>query len=144
MLNMINQSTKVRVRYSETDRMGFVYYGNYAQYLEVGRVETLRSIGLSYKDLEDQGYLLPVKSYSINYMRAGKYDDELIVNTFIKAMPTNRIVFDYEVKRGEELLATASTTLFFMNEEGKACKPPDFFVNQLKPFFQLRKMFFLF
>ncbi len=132
---MIKQSTKLRVRYSETDRMGFVYYGNYAQYLEVGRVEALRSVGLSYKSLEDQGYLLPVKSYSINYLIAASYDDELIINTIIKDLPSNRIIFDYEVKRGNELLATASTTLFFMNRDGKACKPPDFFINQMKPLF---------
>ena len=132
---MINHSTKLRVRYSETDRMGFVYYGNYAQYIEVGRVETLRMIGISYKELEDEGYLLPVRDFNIRYFKAAVYDDEITIVTTIEEMPDNRITFKYEVKREDELLVTASTTLFFMNKEGKACKPPQFFIELMKPYF---------
>jgi len=132
---MINHSTKLRVRYSETDRMGFVYYGNYAQYIEVGRVETLRMIGISYKELEDEGYLLPVRDFNIRYFKAAVYDDEITIVTTIDEMPDNRIAFNYEVNRGEELLVKASTTLFFMNKEAKPCKPPQFFIDLMKPYF---------
>lgn len=132
---MINHSTKLRVRYSETDRMGFVYYGNYAQYLEVGRVETLRMIGISYKELEDEGYLLPVRDFNIRYFKAAVYDDEITIVTTIEEMPNNRIAFNYEVNRGKDLLVSASTTLFFMNKEAKPCKPPQFFIDLMKPYF---------
>ena len=132
---MIKQSTKIRVRYSETDRMGFVYYGNYAQYIEVGRVEALRKVGISYKELEDSGYLLPVRDFNIKYLKAALYDDELTIETTIESMPDNRIHFSYEVKRDTELLVTASTTLFFINEKGRACKPPNYFIELMAPYF---------
>ena len=132
---MINHSTKLRVRYSETDRMGFVYYGNYAQYIEVGRVEALRMVGISYKAIEDEGYLLPVRDFNIRYFKAAVYDDEITIHTSINKMPDNRISFDYEVKREEELLVTASTTLFFMNKDGRPCKPPQFFLDLMQPYF---------
>ena len=73
--------TKVRVRYGETDQMGYCYYGNYAQYFEVGRVEALRSLGCSYKALEDQGIMLPVSEYNVKYKRPAYYDDELTIQT---------------------------------------------------------------
>lgn len=133
---MIQSNLKLRVRYSETDQMGFVYHGNYAQYFEVGRVETLRKAGYSYKSLEDRGVYLPVYSLNIKYLKAAQYDDELTVITRLKEMPTNRIQFDYEIKRGDELLVVGDTTLIFMNKDQKASRPPDWFINQLKPFFK--------
>ena len=75
--SMYSLTTKIRVRYGETDQMGFVYYGVYAQYYEVGRVELLRSLGISYKKLEEEGYLLPVVNFEINYKKAAHYADEL-------------------------------------------------------------------
>tara|TARA_R110002072_G_scaffold35637_2_gene105255 strand:+ start:2898 stop:3299 length:402 start_codon:yes stop_codon:yes gene_type:complete len=132
---MIKETIELNVRYAETDQMGFVYYGNYAQYLEMARVAALKKIGISYKSLEETGFLLPVSHYSINYLKAAKYDDCLSISALIRTMPTNKVVFEYEVYRGEDLLATAETTLVFMNEEGKACRPPTFFIAQLNPFF---------
>lgn len=132
---MIKSTTRIRVRYSETDQMGFVYYGNYPQYLEIGRVDALKSIGVIYKDIEEKGYLLPVRELNIKYHKAALYDDELIIETVIKEQPSNKVIFHYRIFREEELLITAETTLFFMNEKKKACKPPAFFVNQIAPFF---------
>ncbi len=133
---MLKNNTTIRVRYAETDQMGFVYYGNYAQYLEIGRVEALKSVGLSYRSLEESGFMLPVKELKIAYKKAAHYDDELIITTEVREMPNNRIVFNYEIKREEELLIVAETTLFFMSKEGRACRPPQFFLDQMKAFFK--------
>ncbi|KAA3651449.1 MAG: acyl-CoA thioesterase [Bacteroidetes bacterium] len=132
---MIRASVEFRVRYAETDQMGFVYYGNYAQYFEIGRVEALKKVGVSYRALEESGIRLPVKELHIEYIKAAKYDDLIRVTTTIQNMPTNRIVFDYIIERDRDVLVKGQTTLFFMNEQGKACRPHADFLNQLKPFF---------
>src|ERR1700741_695815 len=93
---MLQKETKLRVRYGETDRMGYVYYGNYAEYYEVGRVETLRELGFSYKEMEDKGVMLPVVDFSISYKKPAFYDDEIRIVTSIKEMPGVRITFHYE------------------------------------------------
>ena len=97
--------------------MGYCYYGNYAQFLEVGRVETLRSIGMSYKSLEDKGIMLPVSSFNIDYILPAKYDDELNITTVISEIRGARIVFNYTIKVNNQLIATASTTLVFVSKE---------------------------
>ena len=89
--------TEIRVRYGETDQMGYVYYGFYAQYYEIGRVELLRSLGISYKEIENAGYALPVVSMQTNYKSPALYDDLLIVRTIIKKKPLAKIIFDYEM-----------------------------------------------
>lgn len=124
---------QVRVRYSETDRMGYCYYGNYAQYLEVGRVELLRELGVSYKELEDKGVALPVANYQINYKRPAHYDDLLSVHTIIRSCEGVRIVFDYEVKNEEgQLICNAETTLVFVDfETGRPTKAPKEVVSLL-------------
>ena len=94
---MIKNQIKIRVRYGETDQMGYVYYGNYAQYFEVGRVEWLRSLGFSYKSLEESGVMLPVTHLEIEYLRPGKYDDLLTVTTTLSKKPMVRIEFDFEI-----------------------------------------------
>jgi acyl-CoA thioester hydrolase len=113
---MFQHSISVRVRYAETDRMGYVYYGNYAIYFEVARVETLRELGITYKSLEDEGVLLPVADYSIRYHKPAFYDDLLTIVCSISQLPTARIKFEYKTYRGEELLNTASTDLVFVDE----------------------------
>lgn len=133
---MIKEALKVNVRYAETDQMGFVYYGNYAQYFEIGRVEALKKLGLSYREIEERGYMLPVKSLQVNYIKAAKYDDTITIVTYIKEKPTNRIRFEYEIYRSDELLVNGDTTLFFMNKEGRPVKPPQFFIEMLQPFFK--------
>lgn len=132
---MIQASVKFNIRYAETDQMGFVYYGNYAQYFEIGRVEALKKVGLSYRQLEESGYFLPVRKLEVEYLKAAKYDDEIEVQTTIPSMPSNRIDFDYEIFRGEELLVRGSTTLFFMDKQGKPIRPPQEFLDLLKPYF---------
>ncbi|MAC94509.1 MAG: thioesterase [Flavobacteriales bacterium] len=133
---MIQEKITLNVRYAETDQMGFVYYGNYAQYLELGRVAAMKKVGISYRALEEEGIGLPVKSMNINYLKAARYDDEIKVVTTIQSMPTNRITFEYQIYREKELLIEAETTLFFMSlESGRPIRPPKFFIDQMKAFF---------
>jgi len=116
--------------------MGFVYYGNYASYLEVGRVAVMKKAGISYRKLEEEGIGLPVREMNIKYKQAALYDDEIEVITQINEMPDRLITFDYEIKRGDELLVTASTTLFFMEKASKRLiRMPEQMHHQLKPFF---------
>jgi len=135
---MLQNITRLRIRYSETDQMGFVYYGNYAQFFEIGRVELLREVGISYKSLEDRGYLLPVKELHINYHHAAKYDDEISIHTEVREIPSNRIQFFYKIELEGKLLVDGSATLFFMNEDKRACRPPKWFIDHLKPFFKAK------
>lgn len=129
---MFRNNTKLRVRYAETDRMGYSYYGNYAIYFEVARVEALRAIGITYKSLEDEGVLLPVVEFHINYFLPAHYDDELEIRTSIPQMPTARIRFEYETFRTDELLNKAWTELVFVNKEsGRPMKCPENVLNAL-------------
>lgn len=134
---MYISETTIRVRYAETDQMGYVYYGNYAQYYEVGRVEALRQIGTSYKQMEEEGVMLPVYTSSTKYIKPAVYDDLLIIKTTIKTLPSVRISFDYEIyNQNQELLNTANTVLVFKNmKTNKPCKAPDSFLEKLKKFF---------
>lgn len=119
---------KIRVRYSETDQMGFVYYGNYAQYYEVARVEALRSIGTSYKALEDSGIMMPVVHLNVAYKRPAHYDDELIIITKICKKPTIKMEFSYEVYSNGNLINTAETILVFVDKKTmKPCHCPQWF-----------------
>src|SRR4029078_13147171 len=95
---MKNHELNLRVRYSETDQMGVVYHGNYAQYFEMGRVEWLRNIGVSYKSMEDNGIMLPVVSLNMQYKKSARYDDLLTVKTIFKKLTSVRIEFDYEIR----------------------------------------------
>lgn len=109
-----------RVRYGETDQMGVVYHGNYAQYLEMGRVEWLRSLGFSYKSMEESGVMLPVISLHVDFKKSATYDDEITVITKLKNLPAVRIEFDFEIRNQyDELLVTANTVLVFMNTKTK-------------------------
>lgn len=134
---MICHDVQVRVRYAETDKMGYVYYGNYATYYEVARVETLRHIGSSYKSLEDTGIMLPVFEYKSRFVKPAKYDDLLTIRTYIKNKPGVRIVFEYEVFNEEKiLLSTAETTLVFVNSlSNKPCLAPDHLLQLMGDYF---------
>ena len=116
---MILHTTSIRVRYAETDQMGFVYYGNYATYFEVARVEMLRSVAITYRSLEENGILLPVVRFQINYLAPAHYDDELLIKTFIREQPSARIKFEYQTYRGETLLNEAETDLVFTDAATK-------------------------
>jgi acyl-CoA thioester hydrolase len=134
---MINTEIQVRVRYGETDRMGFVYYGNYATYFEVARVEALRQMGISYREMEDGGISLPVAEYKIKYLKPAFYDDQLTLKTQIREMPRVRIIFHYETYNQDGvLLNIAETTLVFVDvKSGKPCLVPDFVKFKLQKFF---------
>lgn len=123
---MLQSEIQIRVRYSETDRMGYVYYGNYAAYLEVARVEALRSLGITYRELEDDGVLLPVADYQIRYLKPAYYDELLTIKTNVPGASGVRLLFNYEILNAKnELIAVASTTLVFVNAaSGKPCSPP--------------------
>lgn len=135
---MYVSETKVRVRYAETDRMGYVYYGNYATYYEVGRVEALRQLGLSYKEMEDSGIILPVLEFSIKYFKPAFYDEELTIKTIIPEIPKARIKFIYECYNIKNvLLNKGETTLVFVNtKNGRPCTAPISFIEKIKPFFE--------
>lgn len=134
---MFSHETQVRVRYGETDQMGYVYYGDYAEYFEVGRVEALRSLGFPYKRLEEEGVMLPVRELHITYHQPARYDDLLTVRTSIAVLPNVRIVFDYVVlNEAGALLCEASTTLVFV--ESTTMRPrraPGSFVSAMARFF---------
>lgn len=123
---MFTHESFVRVRYSETDRMGYCYYGNYAQFFEIGRVEALRELGFPYKELEDNGIILPVLDFSIKYLKPAFYDDTLKIVTIIKEVPTSRFAFEYEVyNQHNEKITIGTTTLVFIDQETKKpTKPP--------------------
>ena len=134
---MYISETTVRVRYAETDRMGYVYYGNYTQYFEIGRVEALRQLGMNYKEMEDSGILLPVYKCNLKYIKPALYDDLLIIKTVIKELPAVKIIFDYEIyNQKNELLNTGSTTLVFLDgPTGKPRLAPASLIEKLRKYF---------
>ncbi len=123
-----------RVRYAETDQMGVVYHGNYAQYLEMGRVEWLRSFGISYRGIEENGIMLPVISLSVNYKKSAVYDDLITVETHLKRLPLVKIEFDYKIyNEKQEILAEANTVLAFLDKHTKRpVKCPDYVLEKIK------------
>jgi acyl-CoA thioester hydrolase len=134
---MYTSETYIRVRYGETDQMGYVYYGNYAMYYEVGRVESLRKLGLSYKELEGMGVMMPVLENKSKFLNAALYDDHLKVVTTIREKPGARIKFEYDIFNGEgTLIHQGETTLAFVNiKTGRPGRPPQVFQDVLKPYF---------
>lgn len=135
---MYEHNTNIRVRYAEADPMNVVYYGNYAQYFEVARVESLRALGISYKTIEEIGIMLPVVELNIKYLRPAKYDDLLTIKTTIKQLPTDhRIQFDQEVYNElGKLLTIGVVKLYFMDKEmSKRAEMPPFLREKLTPYF---------
>lgn len=130
---MTSHRHSFRVRYGETDQMGVVYHGNYAQYLEMGRVEWLRSLGVSYRSMEESGIMLPVIHLQIDYKKSAKYDDLLTIETVLKKPPMVKIEFDYKIFNDlGELLVEANTILAFMDmQTGKPTKCPDYILEKL-------------
>jgi acyl-CoA thioester hydrolase len=124
---MLYHETQVRVRYAETDQMGFVYYGNYATYYEVGRVELIRSLGLSYKKMEESGVMLPVLENWSKFIKPAKYDDLLTIKVTVKEKPTARIRFDIEIFNEEGVLLNIGyTSLVFLDSKTlKPCSSPE-------------------
>lgn len=134
---MYTSETHIRVRYGETDQMGYVYYGNYAMYYEVGRVESLRRLGLTYKELEEMGVMMPVLENRSRFLSAALYDDNLKIVTTIREKPGVRIKFEYDIFNGEGLLIHQGETMlaFVDKKTGKPCRLPEVFQTVLKPYF---------
>ncbi len=135
---MLTTETKLRVRYAETDKMNFVYYGNYAQYYEIGRTEMLRHLGFTYKNLEDKGIILPVLTLNTKYLKSASYDNLLTIRTTIKELPKVRIKFYYEIfNENNELINSGDTTLVFVDtKKNKPVMVPDFFLKIISKYFK--------
>ena len=134
---MYISETHIRVRYGETDQMGYVYYGNYASYFEVARVESLRQLGLTYKELEEMGVMMPVLENKSRYLSPALYDDLLKIVTTIRVKPSVRIAFEYEIFNGQGKLIHQGETLlaFVQKNSGRPCRPPEVFQKLLAPYF---------
>ena len=122
---MVQGETTIRVRYAETDRMGFLHHANYLVYFEQARTELLRSHGLSYRDLEDKGYLLVLTKLEVRYRRPARYDDLLTLRTTVVKTTAVRIDHRYELLRGDVLLAEGSSTLACIDREGRVQTLPE-------------------
>lgn len=134
-------NTELRVRYADTDQMGYVYYGNYGAYYEVARVESLRHLGYSYKDLEANGIMLPVLENYSRFLLPAMYDELLRIEVVLKEIPSVRIQFFYRIFNEEnKLIHTGNTLLAFVNKEtGKPCRPPASLIALFSPFFNEEK-----
>jgi len=133
---MINE-TNLRVRYSETDQMGVVYYANYLVWMEVGRTNLIRECGITYKELESKGYILPVVYVVGKYLKPSYYDDEIIVQSALMETTLSKIRIGYKIYRtsqdSRELVFVGLTDLVFMDaKSGKVVKMPEFFREALK------------
>ena len=129
---MYVHKTKLRVRYSETDKMGVVYHGNYIQYFEVGRVEFMRNIGVVYAELEKDGIGMPVVNVDINYLLPAPYDEELTIETWIESLPTSKIVFQNRaLNEAGKVVCRAQVTLVFINDKFRPVKSPKAVIEAL-------------
>ena len=131
---MFSHTTKIKVRYGETDQMGVVYHGNYAQYLEIGRIEWLSALGISYKEMEQQGIMLPVVVLNITYCKPSFYDDTLSIKTTLIKQPKVSVEFDYEIYNSYgDLITTAYSKLVFVDMKTRQpTRCPQYFLDQLQ------------
>ena len=135
---MYQSSTTVRVRYGETDQMGYVYYGFYAMYYEVARVESLRQLGMTYREIEEMGVIMPVLENHSWYISPGRYDELLTIVTTIREKPTVRIKFEYEIYNEQNKLINKGETLlaFVDKKTNRPCRPPKPMEIVLEPYFK--------
>jgi acyl-CoA thioester hydrolase len=122
---MLTGEIAIRVRYAETDRMGLLHHANYLVYFEQARTELLRAQGVTYKDVEDQGFLLVLTKVEVRYKRPAFYDDLLTIRTTVERTTAVRIDHRYEVLRDDQVLAEASTTLACIDREGRPQALPE-------------------
>jgi len=134
---MLIHETQIRVYYEDTDKMGVVYYGNYPRYYEIGRTELIRSLGISYKEMEESGIMLPASSLRVNYIRSAYYDDLLTIRTIIEKVPLVKFPIRTEIYNDKgELINEGETVLAFFDEKNeKPCKAPNYFTDKLAGFF---------
>ena len=131
---MITSETKIRVRYDEVDKMGYVYHGNYAKYYHISRTELLRRIGISDKELENNNVILPVIEMSIKYIKPIFYDDIITIRTYLYNIPTSRMIFHHEVRNhNDEVINQADSTLAFVDINTRVpMRAPQLIVNKIK------------
>jgi acyl-CoA thioester hydrolase len=135
---MYEHITTLRVRYAETDQMNIVYYGNYAQFFEVGRAECIRDLGFSYKNMEELGVHMPVVALQVKFLRPARYDDLITIKTMLRELPEKyEITFHHEVyNERKKLLTTGQVTLMFIDSvANKRIRMPEFLLEKLAPFF---------
>jgi len=130
---MIENKTALKIRYSETDQMGYAHHGNYAQYFEIGRLELLHDLGISYKKMEEEGLILPVYSISTRFIKPAKFDDLLTLKTTLKEIPTARITFEYEIYNADnEKISTGETVLVFVDtKKNRPIKIPNALLSKI-------------
>ena len=135
---MYQATTQIRVRYAETDQMSYVYYGNYATYYEIARVETLRQLGFSYKALENEGIMMPVKDLHSEFHKPATYDELLTIEVTIHSLPSVRMIFDYKITNvSNELVNSGKTTLVFIDmKKNRPTRAPNAVLSVLRPFFE--------
>ena len=135
---MITDELKIRVRYAETDNMGFVYYGNYAIYYEIARTELTRNMGLTYKEMEKDGVFVPVNLMEIKYIKSARYDDLLTIKSVLKERPGLRMVFRHEIyNEDNELINIGKVSLVFIDAKtGKPRRPSERFEKVMDKYFK--------
>ena len=134
---MKNFSIRIKVRYCETDQMGLVHHGSYINYFEEARIAWISNIGFSYSEMEKSGIILPVSKLNVSYLRPAYFDDDLLLSVEIAELPTSRLIFDYKIKKEEEVIVTGTTVLAFLNKETKKpVKCPDYMLEKVTPLFK--------
>ena len=136
--NELLHETQIRVTYKDTDRMGYSYYGNYPTYYEIGRTEFLRELDLTYKQLEDDGFLLPIVKMNIQYLKPARYDDLLTIKTYYKKLHSVKVEFEYEIFNSkQELINKGYTLLAFVNvETRKPTQAPQYYLDVMNKYFK--------
>jgi len=134
---MFSSETTIRVRYGETDKMGYLYYGHYPEYFEVSRTDMIRQFGLTYRKIEEGGIIMPVRSLKVDYKTPAYYDELLIVRSILKTLPLVKLDIDYEIlNEKNQLVCTGNTVLAFVDAlTGKPRRAPEFFIMAIKKYF---------
>ena len=131
---MKSHKTLVKVRYAETDQMGVVHHGNYPQYLEIARLEWLSTLGISYKNMEEEGIMLPVYELNLKYIKPVTFDENLTIETRLHELPNVKIIFDYSVfnEKGELVTSATSVLVFMDSKTRRPIRCPQYILDKLK------------
>ena len=134
---MKNFSIEIKVRYCETDQMGLVHHGSYINYFEEARIAWISNLGFSYSEMEKSGIILPVSKLNVSYLRPAYFDNDLLVSVELAELPTSRLIFNYTLKKEEDVIVTGTTVLAFLNKETKKpVKCPDYMLEKVTPLFK--------
>jgi len=135
-----SHATKIRVIYGDTDMMGFAYHANYLRWFEIGRTDLFRSMGMSYKEIEDRGYMLPLSEAHCKFVTPARYDDVLLIEAVIDSHVRGGMKFDYLIYReeGRKLLASGYTRHAFIDRDGKVVRPPAFIRELVETYLKMQ------